>query len=247
MKSKIIPIVFVCFLLAFTIVAAKSIGDVEPIDWKTKRLIKADGVYNTATKEKIKDVAKAEIWIDKYVEEEKSYHVDSVIKEDTTVDIELFYEIQPDEITYESHNGKYKQIYTYNDWDWKEKGNNQTGGYVIISDVILEYGLGSNTFTDAISGATWQNDGVDVTLTENTDYTLSGSTFTLANINYAWTGITGIWDYQIKKIFHNITYDSQIELEGNTSIAGMMLTISLIGIVLGTLIGIFVISRRKKI
>jgi len=42
----------------------------------------------------------------------------------------------------------------------------------------------------------------------------------------------------------NITDDLESELSDNTSIAGIVLTISLVGIVLSILIGIFVTSRR---
>src|SRR6056297_2425808 len=42
----------------------------------------------------------------------------------------------------------------------------------------------------------------------------------------------------------NITDDLESELSDNTSIAGIVLTISLVGIVLSVLIGIFVSSRR---
>lgn len=42
----------------------------------------------------------------------------------------------------------------------------------------------------------------------------------------------------------NVTDDLEQELADNTSIAGIVLTISLVGIVLSILIGIFVASRR---
>lgn len=42
----------------------------------------------------------------------------------------------------------------------------------------------------------------------------------------------------------NITDDLETELSDNTSIAGIVLTISLVGIVLSILVGIFVASRR---
>ena len=42
----------------------------------------------------------------------------------------------------------------------------------------------------------------------------------------------------------NITDDLETELSDNTSIAGIVLTISLVGIVLSVLIGIFAASRR---
>ena len=43
---------------------------------------------------------------------------------------------------------------------------------------------------------------------------------------------------------YNVTQDMNQELDDNTSIAGIVLTISLVGIVLSILVGIFVASRR---
>jgi len=45
-------------------------------------------------------------------------------------------------------------------------------------------------------------------------------------------------------VAYNVTQDLQTELDDNTSIAGIVLTISLVGIVLSILIGIFMASRR---
>jgi len=59
---------------------------------------------------------------------------------------------------------------------------------------------------------------------------------TLANMSYT---------YQRAGVSCNITSDLNTELSNNTSIAGIVLTISLIGIVLSVLIGVFVMSRRK--
>jgi len=47
-------------------------------------------------------------------------------------------------------------------------------------------------------------------------------------------------------IAYNVTQDLQTELSDNTSIAGIVLTISLIGIVLSVLIGIFVLARERR-
>lgn len=45
----------------------------------------------------------------------------------------------------------------------------------------------------------------------------------------------------------NVTENLQVELSNNTSIAGIILTISLIGIILSVLIGIFMTTRREEI
>jgi len=170
------------------------------LDFKAKDLvIKEDGIYEAKTKLRTKE--QAEVWIDKKVQlSDKSvrYHIDSLIQEPTKVKVQLFYEVQPDTIEYVSHTGAYKEIFTYNDWEWEDKTDcgeeEYCGGYATI-ETTLEYGVGSNTFTSAISGATWMNDGVTITLTEDTDYTLNEDEFTISNINYAWNGITVNYDY----------------------------------------------------
>lgn len=43
----------------------------------------------------------------------------------------------------------------------------------------------------------------------------------------------------------NVTHDLNTEIKNNTSIAGIVLTISLIGIVLTVLIGVFVVARNR--
>ncbi len=45
----------------------------------------------------------------------------------------------------------------------------------------------------------------------------------------------------------NVTEDLQTELGDNTDIAGIVLTIALVGIVLSVLIGIFVTTRRGRV
>ena len=46
---------------------------------------------------------------------------------------------------------------------------------------------------------------------------------------------------------HNVTKDLNTEIANNTSIAGIVLTISLVGIVLTVLIGIFVGFRARRV
>ena len=46
---------------------------------------------------------------------------------------------------------------------------------------------------------------------------------------------------------HNVTKDLNTEISNNTSIAGIVLTISLVGIVLTVLIGIFVGFRARRV
>ena len=46
---------------------------------------------------------------------------------------------------------------------------------------------------------------------------------------------------------YNVTQDLQTEIGDNTSIAGIILTISLVGIVLTVLIGVFLAMRQRQI
>ena len=48
-------------------------------------------------------------------------------------------------------------------------------------------------------------------------------------------------------VAQNVTTDLNTEISNNTSIAGIVLTISLVGIVLSVLIGIFVLARGRRV
>ena len=199
--KKICIILVLVFLLVLPLITAKGLADIEKIDWKTKKLMITDeGIYDGINLIKPED--KAEIWIDKKIE--NTYHIDSLVKDDVLVDVKLFYDIQPDTIEYKSHNEKYQQVYTYDNWTWENKINcdkeEYCGGYAIL-EVILEYGMGSNTFTDAISGATWMDDGVNITLIEGTDYLLykSSGIWELINQDLDITGINVNYDYKYNK------------------------------------------------
>lgn len=52
------------------------------------------------------------------------------------------------------------------------------------------------------------------------------------------------YTFDLNSVASNVTDDLQTEISNNTSIAGIVLTISLVGIVLAVLIGIFLASRR---
>ena len=61
--------------------------------------------------------------------------------------------------------------------------------------------------------------------------------------NSKWK-VTYSYTYDLPGVATNITDDSSTEIKANTSIAGIVLTISLVGIVLSVLIGIFLAARR---
>lgn len=51
------------------------------------------------------------------------------------------------------------------------------------------------TIINAITTATWQTDSADVTLTENTQYSISGNTFTLLDGNLSWSALEADYTY----------------------------------------------------
>lgn len=244
-NKKIFPIFCMVFLVAsiccVSAVNDKPIDKENQLDFKSvKYTITEEGIKDSKTKSVIKDKEKSEIWIEK--KEGNTYHVDSIVEEDTTVDIALFYDVQPDTIEYISHNGKYHTIYTYNDWIWEDKdcGEEYCGGYVTISDVILEYGTGSNTFTSAISGATWRTDGVEVSLTEDTDYNItSDGLFTLIDENYQYSQILSDWEYSANSNFQNdLNY---ILSNSSTGITGFFSSVSPVYGILAILVIIIIL------
>ena len=89
-----------------------------------------------------------------------------------------------------------------------------TGGTILVGNYTMGTSTGILTFTG----------GAD-TVYNNTNW----------NVTYT---------YDYKGIACNVTEALGKELADNTSIAGIVLTISLVGIILSVLIGIFVASRR---
>jgi len=227
MKKQIL-IIAIALLLVLPMISAVDLGKIEPINWKATQLtIKDDGVYNGISL--VKEIDKAEIWIDKKIG--NTYHVDSLVVPDTRVYVELWYDIQPDTIDYLSHNGKYKELFGKNGkpWEWTD-ANNETGGGWAKLDVTLEYALGSNTFTSAISGATWANDGIDITLVDGTNYDLTLATFTIIDENLAWTQIET--EYTYNQITNEVGGMRGNLTEGVANVSNKIPTILIIAIVI---------------
>ena len=85
------------------------------------------------------------------------------------------------------------------------------------------------------------------TLTEDADYTLSGSTFTLINDVYSWALLSLSETVTEDTSAKDVLEEANTNIQDNTSIAGMILTVSLIGIVLSILIGVFLTIRARRI
>lgn len=93
-----------------------------------------------------------------------------------------------------------------------------------------------NASGEAIASGNYTQSGCTITATTKIHYS-PGYNNSKWNITYSYT-------HDLESIASNITNDSSTEIAGNTSIAGIVLTISLIGIVLTLLIGIFLAARR---
>lgn len=114
----------------------------------------------------------------------------------------------------------------------------ETGEYV------ANYTL-CNFETFAVTQAVNATDGI-VIPTANYTYTQAGLV--------KYTGPAGTFNNTNWKVTYtakytgaacSVTNDLQTEIENNTSIAGIVLTISLIGIVLSVLVGVFVLARNR--
>jgi hypothetical protein len=85
------------------------------------------------------------------------------------------------------------------------------------------------------------------TLVEGVDYQIFSANGSIGNLTTWDAGkarITYSYVYTPTTVAYNTTGDLNTEIANNTSIAGIILTISLIGIVLTILIGVFVGVRR---
>ena len=73
------------------------------------------------------------------------------------------------------------------------------------------YDTSGNSNNGTITGATWNNDGIDNTLTENTDYNRTGNNFTIMNSEFAWSEI--ITNYYYSNILNATWQDFSTNLE----------------------------------
>lgn len=86
---------------------------------------------------------------------------------------------------------------------------------------------------------------------QNGNFTLNSATGVLKNVSslaaFTATPYLVNYTYNYAGIAANVTTDLQTEIANNTSIAGIILTISLVGIVLTVLLGAFVAIRRNRV
>ena len=104
-----------------------------------------------------------------------------------------------------------------------------------------------NSNDGTITGATWGDDGIDITLTEDTDYTLVGAIFTVINDNFAWRGIE--IDYSYWELVRGSGYSSVNYLTlqmGEDGLAGWVPAVVALSIGM-IFIGMLLIKSRRKL
>ena len=123
--------------------------------------------------------------------------------------------------------------------------SNETGAwlngttYTVDNSAALNFD--SLIITSAINTTSNTSIGVNNFSVSGTGY--NNATSDIANTSTVWVSYT--YTYTPTTTAYNTTSDLQTELGNNTSIAGIVLTIALVGIVLTILIGVFVGIRRR--
>lgn len=116
---------------------------------------------------------------------------------------------------------------------------------VNASNLVSGIGNGS------IIGATWENDNVSLTLSGTTDYNQIDNNFTIINIDKAWTEIRASYEVITvpainSSVPENVLNEANESFFQNTSLVGMIMTVSMIAIVIAILVGYgFVIRDRR--
>jgi hypothetical protein len=123
---------------------------------------------------------------------------------------------------------------------------NETGGFLNTTGYTLaKSSTAKNYASPAIVQIINATSGVVI---NSGNYTLVGSTlYNASAVNYPTVKVTYTYTYSAESSASNVTLDMNTELGNNTSIAGIVLTISLVGIVLTILIGVFMGIRRTRI
>jgi hypothetical protein len=87
--------------------------------------------------------------------------------------------------------------------------------------------------------------GGEAITSTNYSTTTDGKVYSTTNSKYNNTNWKIDYTFAYAGTACNVTTDLNTEIANNTSIAGIILTISLVGIVLAVLIGIFVVARNR--
>jgi len=122
-----------------------------------------------------------------------------------------------------------------------------------INESVTQVELAANTKLDNSSLCNAENFAI-VTVYNATDTLISAGNYSLTTATGAFKNLTSSFSSGNWKVTYTTDYagtacdvnaDLETNISDNTSIAGIVLTISLVGIVLTVLIGIFVIARNR--
>lgn len=109
--------------------------------------------------------------------------------------------------------------------------------------------LSVSNLKNALCSVTTVTNATDGVVIPSTNYTAtncllaySGGATTYNNTNW---NVTYTYTYSAQTVAVNVTGDLETEISNNTSIAGIILTISLVGIVLAILVGVFMGMGRR--
>ena len=127
--------------------------------------------------------------------------------------------------------------------------------YLINYPEILNFNENSGTIAHDTSGngndgtidsATWNDDGIDITLTELIDYILSPTTglFTIINNDYQWAGLDASWNYQIFGESCSVLNTTDLEEGFNAFVIGIITFLGVLGIIIGI---VWLISYLKPL
>ncbi len=110
---------------------------------------------------------------------------------------------------------------------------------------LTAHDVSGNSNDGTIDGATWNRSDENVTLVQDTDYSISGNTLTILNDNFQWRGIYLSWNYDVRQsgvnsIANNIS-TGVASFFGNTTTWFSLLAI----VVILLIIAIIIFSVKK--
>ncbi|MBD3252878.1 hypothetical protein GF386_04050 [Candidatus Pacearchaeota archaeon] len=114
----------------------------------------------------------------------------------------------------------------------------EAGEYVATNGACNFQDFSVTIMTNATGGETINSANYTETAASGLVQAAAGSEYNNSDWNVSYT-------YGYSGAACNVTESLESELDDNTSIAGIVLTISLVGIILSILMGIFIASRRR--
>jgi len=98
------------------------------------------------------------------------------------------------------------------------------------------YDVSGNGNNGTITGATWADDAVDLTLTDGVDYTLIGKLFTIVNSEYAWSQILTTYEQEYAGSGKDSINKTVVGLAGFSNFWDIIILAVIISIVIGLIL-----------